>query len=450
MSIFSKVSGALPANFLNAAAINNIFWLAFDKVIRLVVGLFVNVWVARYMGPEMYGHYNYIFSFVIIFSVCGALGLEGVVIRELVKCPENKNKILGSAFLLKSAGALIGMALTIAAASFMNVKTPDWLVLVSISTLSFLFMPFEVLDYFFQSLVMSKYIVAAKNFSLIASSAVRLYLISSGGSLMAFLLVNVIEAALTFIALIVLFSKRERIAGWHFSAPLMKTLMIDSFPLMMTYLMTLIGMKIDQLMLMEMIDEKQLGYYSAAIKLSEIWYLIPMSICSTFFPILINIKKRSISLYMKRFQMLYDFMAVTAFIIIIPVSLLSSRIIPLLYGPKYLESSMILAVHVWAVLPVFMSVVCQYYLIVEKKQKLSFYKTIISVITNVISNYILIPKYSAAGAAFSRLISEFVSTYIFDMAHPALRPAFKMKMRASTLISAFASGAKFISRLRAK
>ena len=450
MSIFSRVAGALPANFLNAAAINNIFWLAFDKVIRLFIGLFVNVWIARYMGPEMYGHYSYIFSFVIIFSVCGALGLEGVVIRELVKRPEDRNKILGSAFLLKVIGALTGMALTIAAASFMNVKTPDWLVLISISTLSFLFMPFEVLDYFFQSLVMSKYIVFARNFSLIASSAVRLYLISAGGSLMAFLLVNVIEAALTFIALIMLFSKKNSISGWTFSADLMKTLMIDSFPLMMTYLMTLIGMKIDQLMLLEMIDEKQLGYYSAAIKLSEIWYLIPMSVCSTFFPILIAIKKRSISLYMKRFQMLYDFMAVTAFAIILPVSFLSAKLIPLLYGPKYVNSAAILAIHVWAVLPVFMSVVCQYYLIVEKKQRLSFYKTIVGVITTVISNYILIPRYAAAGAACARLISEFVSSYLFDLFHPALAPALKMKIRATTLISLFNNTAIFLARVRTK
>jgi O-antigen/teichoic acid export membrane protein len=358
--------------------------------------------------------------------------------------------ILGSAFLLKVIGALTGMALTIAAASFMNVKTPDWLVLISISTLSFLFMPFEVLDYFFQSLVMSKYIVFARNFSLIASSAVRLYLISAGGSLMAFLLVNVIEAALTFIALIVLFSKKNSISGWKFSAGLMKTLMIDSFPLMMTYLMTLIGMKIDQLMLLEMIDEKQLGYYSAAIKLSEIWYLIPMSVCSTFFPILIAIKKRSISLYMKRFQMLYDFMAVTAFAIILPVSFLSAKLIPLLYGPKYVNSAAILAIHVWAVLPVFMSVVCQYYLIVEKKQRLSFYKTIVGVITTVISNYILIPRYAAAGAACARLISEFVSSYLFDMFHPALAPALKMKIRATTLISLFNNTAIFLARIRAK
>lgn len=450
MSIFSRAAAALPANFLNAAAINNIFWLAFDKVIRLFIGLFVNVWVARYMGPEMYGHYNYIFSFVIIFSVCGALGLEGVVIRELVKRPEEKNRILGSAFLLKVIGALAGMGLTIATASLMNVKTPDWLVLISVSTLSFLFMPFEVLDYFFQSLVMSKYIVFAKNFSLIASSAIRLYLISSGGTLLSFLIVNVIEAALTFVALIVLFFRKGRISDWRFSWPLMKTLMIDSFPLMMTYLMTLIGMKIDQLMLLEMIDEKQLGYYSAAIKLSEIWYLIPMSVCSTFFPILISIKKRSVGLYMRRFQMLYDFMAVTAFAIILPVSILSGRIIPLLYGGRYASSAAILAVHVWAVLPVFMSVVCQYYLIVEKKQRLSFYKTVISVITTVISNYVLIPMYAATGAAFARLISEFVSTYVFDAFHPALAPALRMKLRATTLVSVIEKAAVFIAKIKAK
>ncbi len=443
-----KLKNALPSNFLNAAAIHNIFWLAFDKLIRLAAGLFVNVWVARYMGPELYGHYNYVFSFVIIFSVCGALGLEGVVIRELVRRPEDKNHILGSAFLLKIAGAFSGIALTIASASLMNVKTPDWLVLISISTLSFIFMPFEVLDYFFQSQVMSKYIVLARNISLIVSSAVRLYLISAGGSLIAFLMTNVFEAAVTFCALVIFFSKKEKITSWRFSLSMMKMLIFDSFPLFMTYLMTLIGMKIDQLMLPAMIGEKQLGYYSAAIKISEIWYLIPMSICSTFFPILINIKKKSISLYMKRFQMLYDFMAIAAFFIIIPVFTLAPEIIPFLYGPRYIESSAILAVHIWAALPVFLSVVCQYYLIVEKKQRLSFYKTIISVITNIISNYILIPLYAAKGAAFSRLISEFISTYIFDMLHPALKPAFKMKIRATTLISLSNSCAKLINRIK--
>ncbi|HBC74042.1 MAG TPA: hypothetical protein DC017_04100 [Candidatus Wallbacteria bacterium] len=97
-----------------------------------------------------------------------------------------------------------------------------------------------------------------------------------------------------------------------------------------------------------------------------------------------------------------------------------------------------------------MSVVCQYYLIVEKKQRLSFYKTIVGVITTVVSNYILIPKYAAAGAACARLISEFVSSYLFDMFHPALAPALKMKIRATTLISLFNNTAIFLARVRAK
>ena len=63
----------------------NTSWLFAEKVLRIIVGLFVGVWVARYLGPELFGLFTYVQSFVGIFSAIATLGLDGIVVRELVK-----------------------------------------------------------------------------------------------------------------------------------------------------------------------------------------------------------------------------------------------------------------------------------------------------------------------------------------------------------------------------
>ena len=85
----------------------NTSWLFAEKIIRLVIGLFVGVWVARYLGPAKYGLLNYVQAFVGLFSAFATLGLDGIVVRELVKDENKKDLLLGTAFWLKVVGAFV-------------------------------------------------------------------------------------------------------------------------------------------------------------------------------------------------------------------------------------------------------------------------------------------------------------------------------------------------------
>lgn len=62
----------------------NTSWLFGEKILRMIMALFVGVWVARYLGPEKFGLLSYAQSFVALFSVVASLGLDGLVVRELV------------------------------------------------------------------------------------------------------------------------------------------------------------------------------------------------------------------------------------------------------------------------------------------------------------------------------------------------------------------------------
>ena len=85
----------------------NTSWLMFEKILRMTVGLFVGVWVARYLGPEEYGLLAYASAFVAIFVAITSLGLDGILVRELVKNKSQRDILLGTAFNLKLMGAFI-------------------------------------------------------------------------------------------------------------------------------------------------------------------------------------------------------------------------------------------------------------------------------------------------------------------------------------------------------
>src|SRR5438132_9740832 len=74
--------------------LGNLGWLMADRILRLGVGLIVGIWVARYLGPERFGIYNYAIAFVAMFSVLATLGLESIVVRDMVRAPDQTAEIM--------------------------------------------------------------------------------------------------------------------------------------------------------------------------------------------------------------------------------------------------------------------------------------------------------------------------------------------------------------------
>ena len=72
----------------------NTSWLLFDKILRIITALFIGVWVGRYLGPEKFGIFSYVHSYIGIFTAIAALGLDSVIVHEIVKDLKNINKIL--------------------------------------------------------------------------------------------------------------------------------------------------------------------------------------------------------------------------------------------------------------------------------------------------------------------------------------------------------------------
>lgn len=416
--------------------VDNIGWLFFDKVLRMGVGLVVVVWIARYMGPQQFGIFNFATAFVGLFGAVAGIGLQAIVVRDLVRDPSRKNETLGTAAALLLMGGLLTYVLTICAIILIRPEDTLAKLLVTILGSVTLLKATDIVVYWFESQVLSKYTVWVQNGSFLVFAVVKITLILSDAPLLAFAWASSAEALLIAILLTAMYSKYgPGVLKLSATFSRAKSLLTDCWPLMLSGLAIVIYMKIDQIMLGLMLGDEAVGIYSAATQISEIWYFIPMIIMASVFPAIMDGKKQGEIIYYERLQRLYDLMVWLSVLIAIPMTFIAAPLVTLLYGNAYEEAGKVLAIHIWASVFVFLGVASSQWFIAENRQMLSFQRTLAGAITNIILNIILIPYLECQGAAIATVLSYSIVAFFFDFFQKETKSMFRMKLRALNMKS---------------
>jgi O-antigen/teichoic acid export membrane protein len=402
-----------------------------EKILRMFVGLFVGIWVARYLGPEQFGLLSYAQSLVFLFTAIATLGLDGIVVRELVKDESRREELLGTAFGLKFIGAILILPVLWLAVQLTSNDTYTNLLVFIIASAT-VFQSFNVIDFYYQAKVKSKYVALANTLALGVSSVIKIILILTGAPLMAFAAMVTFDAFVLSLGLVFFYkvSSRGRLFSWQFRVSTARRLLKDSWPLILSGLVISVYMKIDQVMIKEMLNSDAVGQYAAAVRLSEAWYFIPMVIANSVFPAIINAKKVSNQLYLQRLQRLYTLMVWMAIGIALPMTFLSNWLTTLLYGQEYQEAGPVLMVHIWAGVFVFLGVAFSKYLTSENLVVKSFYRTTAGAVVNIALNFFLIPVYGILGAAIATLLGQMFANLIYDVFDTELRAHLVIKLRA--------------------
>lgn len=393
--------------------LGNSGWLFLDKLVRIGIGLIVGVWLARYLGPGRFGQFSFAIAFVALFNPIALLGLDGLVVRELVSHPDNRREILGSAFALKLTGGLLAFILALTAILAMTSadETRPWL--VGVIAAGMIFQAFDIADLWFQSRVRSKYSVLAKNGAFLALTIAKVWLILSEAEVMAFAWVATAELALGALGLIVAFrATGNRWLELRPSWAATRRLLRESWPLFLSSLGAMLYMRVDQVMLAEMVGEHEVGLYSAAVRLSEVWYLMPSVIVLSVMPFLTEARGRSELIYYQRLQQLFTLLIRVSVLVAIPMSVLATPLASLIFGSAYAASGNILAIHIWSVVFVFLGAGTTPWIINERLPKLALYQTGLGAALNIALNLYLIPMHGAIGAAIATTCSQCVSIWL--------------------------------------
>lgn len=393
----------------------NTSWLFGEKILRLIVGLFVGIWVARYLGPEQFGLFSYAQSFVGLFAVIATFGLDGIVVRELVKAENRRDELLGTAFWLKLGGAFLVFILLFAAVNFTS-NSHNANMIIFIIAGATVFQSFNVIDFYFQSKVLSKYIVFANFISLFISTILKIILILTKAPLIAFAWVVLFDSFVLVCGYIYFYAKQKNLTllKWKFEKKSAVFLLRESWPLMMGGMSFVLFSNIDNVMIKELLNEYSAGIYSAAYKLVTLWYFLPGLILGSLFPSIIAAHGNE-ALFYRRILSVSTLLIWVSIIIFVLYTLFEKNIVALTYADKYADSVEVLALLSLVNILIFYNSVWNQWMVVENRTKRTLYFHLITAILNIILNFYMIEIYGIRGAVYALLASLMITYSIFGV-----------------------------------
>ncbi len=410
----------------------NMSWMMGDKVFFLGVNFLASILVARYLGPEKFGVLSYATSLVAIFASAGSMGLAGLIVREVVKYPDQEKEILGSAFSLKYIGMLFSfLVMLIYAIAFeLGNKETFWVFLIVATGV--LFQPFDVIDYWFQSQVKAKYIAYSRVLSVLISTLLKVAFVLTGASLVFFSYANLTYTILCAIFLCIFYKNitKKSPLSWSVSFTRMKALIKSGGLIYIGSILAIIYIKIDQVMLKWLVGTDEVGIYAVAAQLSEAWYFIPVAIVSSLFPSLIKVENSDREKYKVRLQQIFDLLFVLAAVIALAVTLVSDPVMSFFFGKEYSGSAPILNIHIWAGVFIFMRALFSRWILIENALVFSILTQGAGAVINVILNFFLIKEYGGVGAAYATLLSYAMASYGALFFYKKTRPVFLMMTKS--------------------
>lgn len=400
----------------------NTSWLLAERVARMGVGLLVGVWVARYLGPHDFGLLSYAQGFVFLFAAIAHLGLDSIVVRELLHGDADADVVLGTAFSLKLIGAVVMLGALVLALPFTsNDANTNWIILLI--ALAMLFQSLNVIDFYFQAKVASKYSAFANAGALAISSVAKILLIFSSAPVLAFAAVAIIDSAIFAFGLIVIFRLQGGgILGWRFSGGMAASLLRQSAPLMASGLVLAVQARIDQVMLKEMVGSEEVGYYSVALRLVEALAFFPVVLRNSLLPAVLNANRESMVRYRTRMLNYYRLSMILSLSVVIPLWIFSEEIVAVLYGDAFAPAGVLLALFSIRLFFTNYGVARGVFIVTEGMFMYSLLTMLVGTAANVALNLVLIPEYHSRGAIFATIISFTITIFVLDAFHKRARP----------------------------
>ena len=294
--------------------VRNIAWAITGKFFTMLSSLLVGIFVARYLGPEQYGLMSYVISYVALFQVLANFGLDQIEIREESKVPAERDKIIGTSFVLKITLAILTILLvSITSWIFEADSFTKWMILLYSS--SMIMNCFCVIRNYFTALVWNEYIVKTEITRTFVGAGFKIALLFLNASLVWFITALLLDTILIASGYLVAYSKKiDSVNKWCFDKTLAKYLITQAFPLLLSGAAIIVYQKIDQIMIGNMIDKESVGYYAVAGAFVNIVGFIPIILSQTITPILVRAYRENVKIYREKSHL---FMNVATWIVII-------------------------------------------------------------------------------------------------------------------------------------
>ena len=417
--------------------INNSIWLITDKAIRLIGGLLVGAWIARYLGPENYGIINFVASFSALFVSFSMLGVDSLLLRELAKTNSDRNILLGTALRIRNIGSFISALLAVLVSYCLYYKqSPLFVMLTALVMVANIIQSLDVISLWYQSRIKSKVVVINKLVAYVIISGMKLLAVIMKAGIWLFVSLGAIENLLgvVFLYLWARFKDGIKITDWSCSKKITNTFLQEGWLLAVNNLCIITFMKADTIILGTFAGSKMVGIYAIAVMISDILYSVAIFACNSAFPKMVELYETNMQKYYAFLKKFFMIMVIYSYVCIVGVYFFANSFVMNLYGNEYILSADIANIHAMSVIFVATGCIRGNMLIIEHKAKYLFVITLLGGMINLALNYYWIPLYGVYGAAYAILLSQIFVCYFSGIFHKGLWKIFCLQTKAFFLL----------------
>lgn len=412
--------------------LHNTSWLFADKVVRLGSVLVTGIFITRYLGPELFGQLNYASAFVGMFFALTSMGLDDILVRDLVRRPGRRDNLLGTVAGIKLGGAALLFA-TVALLAWLKGMEPGKFTMVLIIALAEFLKPPVVVEHYFNSQVKGRVSAQVNIVQTVLASAFKLGLVLVHAPLVWFAWAYVVEVAFSVVGYQIAYRRAGlRWRQWRFSRETAGYLLRQSWPLLVYGLALYVQAKIDQVMIGDILTKRlgqaaadaEVGQYSAALKMIEALGFIPTVVLASLAPAITRARATDRKLYQERLVNLYRLMFILFLVVSVPLYFAAEPVMVLLFGEEFRMAGYLLSLFAIRLFFTNMGVAKSSFITNEGLFKYSLVTSVLGAVLNITLNYMLIPTYQSIGAIWAMIGSFFVSIFLVDLFFKEARPNF--------------------------
>lgn len=363
------------------------------------------IYVARCFGKESYGKISIALAYLFMFQVISQFGIDSIFVRQISREPEQRDKWFANALACKTFFACIALLLSWGVLTFVSYST-EIKMLIGIASISMLFSFSSLIPGMFQSQLRTIHYIAPDIGMSLLTSALTI------GAALLKLPIAVIVAIQTLgiipVTAVYLYNA-HRYLGVRFISSVdvtsIRYLVKESFPLFLSSVMLAVALRLDQIILFSVMNEKALGLYAAAVKIVEIPNFIPTNLLSVIYPVMSASYTVSHMEFNKLCDLAFKYMSILCLPLAFGIAVLSDRIIELIYGRDFSEAALPLSLLAVSIVFVFLGSLHSNILMASGLQRYLAFFTLFGACLSGVFYVWLIPKFGVTGAALATSIS---------------------------------------------
>ncbi|MBN1777134.1 MAG: flippase [Clostridiales bacterium] len=398
----------------------NAAWLISGRIVQSLMALVVGALTARYLGPSNFGSINYAASLTAFIAPALYLGLNATLVHELVKRPKREGEVMGTSLVIGAAASFVCFIGVCAFAFFVNASETEIIIVCCLYSVGLLFQAGDMLHFWFQAKLQSKYFAISTLIAYTAVSAYRVILLITHQSVYWFALSAVIDHGVIALVLFITYRRRGG-ARLSFSKTVAGELFQKSKHYILPALMVSIFAQTDKLMLKWMIGQEVVGYYSTAVAICGLSSIVCAAVINSFRPVIFENKEKSAAAYEGGVTQLYSVIIYISIAQCAGIMLLNDELVSLLYGANYAPAAPVILVLVWYTGFSYLGAVRNIWMLGENKQKLLWKINLSGVMCNIALNLLLIPLWGTLGAAAASLVTQLFTNVLLGFVFRDIR-----------------------------